>query len=432
MTTARTLSARESARLLWGLTRPDRVEHLSRVAERYPQGAVLATPLGRMLITSTPEATKHVLVTDHHKYQKGLGQSHARQIIGDGLLTAEGAHWKGQRQDATPALRAKAIETHHADIARLAEHSVHTFASADSTSTNPSVLLAEYTLGCLGQTVGFTPPPAKEIHDAFETVQDEALLRSVSQGMLPLWTRPRHRHRLQRAMTVLATMTAASLAGQHRQERWATREGMTSLFLAGYETTASTLSWALAHLAARPHLQERIRREAEPVLRTAALTNQWNLGDLRFTDAVFKETLRLRPPVWLLSREAISPDTVDGVDLRPGDEVLLLPSVMARRGWEDPDTFRPDRFLDTQHKPGLWFGAGPRACPGGALASAEAVLWLAYASTHLELRLRPGVRVTSLARMSQTPAQDLRQIVQIQPRQEWDELATSAAPLQAI
>ena len=402
----------EAVRLLWGLTRESRVDHLGRVAERYPAGALLVTPLNRMLVTSTPTATKHVLVTHHARYRKGLGQAQARQIIGDGLLTTEGESWRAQRKDVNPLLRSAAVEPHHAAIDALARASVDEIDADSWYREDPAVRLARYTLECLSLTMGFRAPDAARIHDAFDAVQDEALFRSVVQGTVPLWARRRDSDRIHQALRILATATASSLDGAGRTESWATTEGMTSLFLAGYETTASTLSWAVRNLAARPHLQARIRAEAVDV---EASDTTSKVGQLRLTAAVFKETLRLRPPVWLISRRATEPDVVDGVRLRPGDEVLVLPSVAARRGWDDPDDFRPDRFLGTATGPALWFGAGPRACPGGSLAQAEAVCWLAAACRRLEFRLHAGTAVAPRARMSQIPAQDLRRLVDVRP-----------------
>lgn len=413
MTSVTTLGLGESARLLWGLTRGDRVRHLNEVATRYPDGGLLVTPLNRMLITATASATKHVLVTHHRRYRKGLGQAHAGQVIGDGLLTAEGATWQSQRADAAPLLKAKAVERHLTDIADLAMRSVQDLAQQPWSEVDPAVHLASYTLRCLSHTMGFTAPDAATIHDAFEAVQDEALFRSVTQEMLPLRWRPRTRKRVHAALADLAAQASASLEGQQRSESWASPEGMTSLFLAGYETTASTLAWALVHLAARPSLQQQLRDEAWEVVSEEVTAER--LARLRLTECVFKETLRLRPPVWLISRRLLEADTVDGVGLRPGDEVLLLPTITTQHEWLDPREFRPQRFLDSARGSALWFGAGPRACPGGALANAEALLWLAHASAHLDLRLLPGRPLTPLARMSQAPADDLRNLIRVQP-----------------
>ncbi|MBL0887270.1 cytochrome P450 [Myceligenerans indicum] len=398
----------ESARVLHGLTRAERGDRLVDVVRRRPGGALLRTPFGRMLITATPSAVKHVLVRHADRYVKGLGQSQARELIGEGLLTAEGEHWRRQRRDTTSYLAARAVHANHGTFLTLARSGVARIEEHGWRDTDPAVLLAEYTLGCLAVTFGFPAPAAEHVHDAFDAVQDEALFRSVTQGLVPLRARRRSRARVRTALGLLAGETSRSLAAGDRDDAWATPEGMTSLFLAGYETTASTLAWAITYLARHPDVQERIRAEAATLdaLDPADLTPQ-HLAALRWSGATLDETLRLRPPVWLVSRRAIAADDVDGVALSPGDEVLILPAA-ARSG--DPG-FRPERFLTGQRGSSLDFGAGPRACPGGALARAEAVLWLATASTRLVLTPHGTRPVTARARMSQTPARDLRDVV---------------------
>ncbi|RPF19725.1 cytochrome P450 [Myceligenerans xiligouense] len=402
----------ESVRVLRGLTRADRVDHLVALARDRPGGALLRTPFGRMLITATPSAVKHVLVRHADRYVKGLGQAQAREIIGEGLLTAEGEHWRRQRRDVTPYLAARAVHAHQGRFLALARAGAATVEERGWDAVDPAVLLAEYTLGCLGVTFGFPAPAAEHIHEAFDTIQDEALFRSVSQGLVPLRARPRARARVHAALRLLARETSGSLPG-HRDDAWATPEGMTSLFLAGYETTASTLAWAITYLAQHPAVQEQIAAEASVLdaLGPDDVTPR-HLAALRWSSATLDETLRLRPPVWLVSRRATVADTVDGVALSPGDEVLILPAAAQSA---DPD-FRPERFLSGARESSLDFGAGPRACPGGALAQAEAVLWLSTACGRLALRPRGRRTVTALARMSQAPAPDLRDVVDVVPR----------------
>lgn len=403
-----TLSVSRALPVLWGLTRSDRERYLRAVLREHPEGAVLATPIGQYLVTASPSAIKHVLVTDHHRYRKGLGQAQARQIIGEGLLTAEGETWQRQRKDAAIHLRARSVEQHAAFFEEAARRSVDEFGTTWG-EQDPAAHLAGYTLTCLSRTLDITAPEPHAVHAAFNTVQNEALFRSVTQGVLPLSVRTGTRDRVHRALDDLAYESAAALRGQNRRESWATPEGMASLFLAGYETTASTLAWAVINLAARPQLQSALRTEAY----TALSTGLTSPGDLRLVEAFLKEVLRVRPPVWMISREATTADVVDGVDLRPGDQVLILPAVAAQSGWEDPQDFRPQRFLTGHSGSTPWFGAGIRACPGSALAHLEGVLWLAHLCERWRLRLRPGIPLGALARMSQTPNSDLRELIDV-------------------
>lgn len=397
--TARTLGPGATARALLALTRGDRVEHLTRLAAARPHGSVLRLPTGRVVVACHPDVVKHVLVEHADRYIKGMGQLHAREIIGDGLLTAEGPAWQRQRAAARPQLRARAVQDRLGQVVEAAHEAADRLCAADGRRVDLTVHLASYTLTCLARTFGFDPPDGRRIHEAFEVVQDEAIFRAVTQGAVPLRWRPRRAAAVAAALRTLHAEARGSLGGTPRTEAWAGDEGMMSLFLAGYETTASTLAWAAGFLAHDAALQDRLADEGARLDRGRTPTVA-DVASLTWAHAVFQDTLRLRPPVWLISRRAVAADVVSGVRLRPGDEVLLLP------GATSPDrSFEPGRAVRGEGPPSpLAFGAGPRSCPGVALAVMEGVVWLAVVASRVRLHAVPDRALHPLARMSQAPA----------------------------
>jgi cytochrome P450 len=151
-------------------------------------------------------------------------------------------------------------------------------------------------------------------------------------------------------------------------------------FLAGHETSASALSWALLMLALAPEVQDRVAAEVADAgpLDFAALSK------LRYTRDVFREVLRLYPPVPMMVREATRPEDFRGRSVLPGAQVVLSPWHLHRheRLWDDPDTFDPDRWQrpcarDTARDAYMPFSAGPRVCPGAGFAMIEGVAMLA-------------------------------------------------------
>ena len=146
-------------------------------------------------------------------------------------------------------------------------------------------------------------------------------------------------------------------------------------FLAGHETSASALGWALYLLATHPEAQDRVEAEA------AALRPEFGgLAALRFTRDVFREALRLYPPVPMLVREAARPETFRGRSLRPGAQVVISPWHLHRheRLWELPDVFDPDRWAgEVPQGAYLPFSRGARVCPGAGFAMLEGTLMLA-------------------------------------------------------
>ena len=151
------------------------------------------------------------------------------------------------------------------------------------------------------------------------------------------------------------------------------------LLIAGHETTATTLFWALYLLALDPATQDEIAREVKGL---AASGGMLELERLKFTRAVIDETLRLYPPAFLIARAAAGPDTIAGIPIKANDIVLIAPWLLHRHEklWRDPNAFIPQRFL-TDGAPDRYaylpFGVGARICIGAHFALVEATLALA-------------------------------------------------------
>jgi cytochrome P450 len=160
------------------------------------------------------------------------------------------------------------------------------------------------------------------------------------------------------------------------------RDEVATLILAGHETTATSLFWACYAASRLPEHQERIAEEAAAV-DLSPDNAAASLRRLPFTRAFLDEILRLYPPIFLIVREALGPDTIGGRKIAPGTVVSIAPWVLHRhrRRWRNPDGFDPARFLPGAPPPERYaympFGAGPRVCVGAQFALTEAVLVLA-------------------------------------------------------
>ena len=159
------------------------------------------------------------------------------------------------------------------------------------------------------------------------------------------------------------------------------RDNLLTFIVAGHETTALTLAWALYLCAFDPAVQEAARAEAKAVLGEGPATAA-HVGQLPLVRQIVDEALRLYPPAAFLSRTARAPDTLCGREIRPGDTVILPIYALHRHHtlWDDPDQFRPARFADPkaiERFAYLPFGDGPRICIGANFALQEAVIILA-------------------------------------------------------
>jgi cytochrome P450 len=160
---------------------------------------------------------------------------------------------------------------------------------------------------------------------------------------------------------------------------------------AGTETTALTLAWAMYEVSKRPEARERIRREGLEVYGDRDPTAA-DYSALAYTRAVIQETMRIYPPIWMFIRVAAKADVIDGKEIRPGDRVALFSYGVhhSPKYWEDPEEFRPERWLGDaakKRKPYTYipFGGGKRSCIGGAMSQVENTLALSI----LLRRFRP-------------------------------------------
>ena len=180
------------------------------------------------------------------------------------------------------------------------------------------------------------------------------------------------------------------------------------MFMAGHETTANTLAWAWYILASAPAHAALLHQEIDTVLGDR-LPRYEDVARLPVTRAIIEETLRLYPPVPLMSRQARHADRFGKLDVQAGDIMLVVPWLLHRHDlyWEAPNAFRPERFLPGAKRPDrfvyLPFSVGHRVCLGQRFGLTEAVLCLAILAQRFELVLEPGHRVEVSCRLTLRP-----------------------------
>ena len=176
--------------------------------------------------------------------------------------------------------------------------------------------------------------------------------------------------------------------------------------MAGHETSASALAWALYLIAKRPDIQERMHREAV----AAFADRQPEYSDLRrlkLARDVFRETLRLYPTLPLLGRDATRTEKIRKRTVKRGSLIFISPWLIQRHQklWDRPDEFDPDRFSRPETKESVRcayipFSTGPRVCLGASFAMQEGVLILAYLVRHFEFKPAEGHTPEPLARLT--------------------------------
>lgn len=199
------------------------------------------------------------------------------------------------------------------------------------------------------------------------------------------------------------------------------RDEVLTLALAGHETTSINLAFCFHLLARHPEAQAALHRELDTVLGGREPSVE-DLAALRYTESVVKESLRLYPPAWSISREAVDEDEIAGWHVPAGAMVVMNPWTVHRdaRLFEAPEAFRPERWLDglEQRLPRFaWFpfGGGPRLCIGAGFALMESRLVLATLAQRFHFERVPGDEVELLASITLRPKHGVKVRLRARP-----------------
>jgi cytochrome P450 len=421
----------------------------------WPQGAfdrdvIFTRILFRdIVVCNSPETVAEAFVEQHEAFQRKSPQHrHAlAPLLGDGLFVSDGALWRERRRVVAPVTHASRLPELAPAITEAASERAAAWRALPPGATLDVLgemgrLTAEIICRTIfGRALG--AEAAADVVAAFAEYQalvDQTDL--ISLLGLPDWLpRPRSR-RLREAIgrihavvdrliadilargsgeaSLIRAMAEAKVPGTDRpMDARAFRNEAIVLFMAGHETTANVLAWACFILSQDRTSATRLGAELDGVLGGRAATLD-DLPKLVFTRAVIEETMRLYPPVPLLSRQAIAPGRIAGRAVKAGTMVLVAPWLLHRKPslWENADAFLPDRFLPGAPRPHrhayIPFSVGPRVCTGQHLGLAEAILCLATLLQAVELELAPGTGVRPVARLTLRPGEALP--MRVRPR----------------
>lgn len=361
-------------------------------------------PISWVLVADAA-ANEQVLVRDYASYKKGsLQGAVADPILRSGLVSAEGENWRQSRRQLQPAFHRTMLTNYAATISRYASDKIGGWQAGGELDLYDE--LNALTLVIISDLLFGTPTVAAQLGELFDRIQDEIAHRLHLP--LPMWIPSPSNLRLRRAMRQVDEITYQLMRERvaektNTQERHdllsillnATdedgqpislehiRDEMVTFFIAGHETTAAALFWALYLLARHPETLAKLEAELHTVLggRIPTLTD---LPELRYTEQVIMEGMRLYPPALQLSREALCDTEVAGYRIKKGTQLLISPGVTHRdpRYFAQPELFNPDRWTAEMRKSlpkyaYFPFGGGPCVCIGNQFAMMEAELILA-------------------------------------------------------
>jgi cytochrome P450 len=371
---------------------------------------------------NNPEGIRRVLQENNRNYGKGaLTLGFFKPVVGEGLLTSEGALWLRQRRLIQPVFHRRSVAAFGTLMTDESLAMLERWQPAMDSGKPLDVLseMARLTLdvvtGALFHAhVGGEPEAmGRAINTLIEDVsyrfevpfypphrvptprnrRFRAALRTVDRAVYSIIAGRRRGGGDEEDLLALLMETRDEETGEAMNDRQLRDEVMT-LFLAGHETTSNALTWALYLISTHPKVEERMRHELEEVLGPdSRVPTVRDLPNLTYTKMVVDETLRLYPPAWITNRQAIDGDEILGHHIPAGSFVTLSPYVLHRHPdyWDEPDAFDPERFAPGRStgRPRFAyfpFGGGPRQCIGQSMALVEAQLVLATVLGRCRLR----------------------------------------------
>jgi cytochrome P450 len=376
----------------------------------YRQPVVSGETLVRWHMLADPEALRRVLLDNQQNYPKSeIMKRMLRPAIGESLFNADGAEWKWQRQAVAP------IFTHRNVVALTPAMSATAARSCErlAACTGRAELVGEMLTATFDVICDVALSGRKHFDDRtfgaavtryFKTAGRPSLLDFLG---LPSWfPRPgewgvgssvRTMHQMV-AQAIEARRSRGAGLGDDLLDRMLAAEdpesgrkltpedlvqNMQFFIVAGHETTALAISWALYLLANMPEYQERARVEVAAQL-DGRVAEAGDLEAMPFIKQILEEAMRLYPPVGLVARTVVKEDELCGRIMRPNDTIFLPIWALHRHAmwWDEPRLFDPDRFLPSvnagrnkyQYLP---FGAGSRVCVGANFAMMQAQIILA-------------------------------------------------------
>ncbi len=386
-----------------------------------------------------PDHIEYVLATNSRNFIKPLSfrTPFFNRLVGNGLLTSEGEFWRRQRRLAQPAFHRERINAYARIMVRDTEEMLATWRDGEIRDTHRDMM--RLTMEVVTHTLfnanvsDDADKVARALAILVEPFSSQATLKWILDNRLPTPTNRRFHKVAAQLDEVVYRIIGQRRAGNGQDQGdllsmllqahdedgsqmtdKQLRDEVITLFLAGQETTALTLVWAWYLLAQHPEVETKFWQELDEVLQGRA-PEASDVPQLKFTEMIAKESMRLYPPAYVVGREAVEECEIGGYLVPPRTQVFMPTWVVHRdpRFFEEPDQFKPERwtpeFINNLPKYAYFpFGGGPRVCIGNTFAMMEIVLLMATIAQKFRLSLVTKHPVELQPAMSLRPRNGIR------------------------
>lgn len=415
----------------------DPLNFFVNLAEKTGLYTWLRMPGQNVLFLNDPVGIAHVLKTNDDNYWKGRYNQVLKPIFGKGIFLAEGDDWKAQRKMSAPAFAGKYFPAMTREMANSAALMFQRIDKQTQKGQNVDVNLEMmwFTLDVVLRALFDSKKDniAYDVKDSLSVILKESEERIWASLTLPqqfVMRLPQYKRARDKLVKITSEIIEESvkddnsedLLTKFKQLYKSSDEQQTilidqvlSFLLAGHETTANALAWAFYELGRRPDLQNALREEIDHVLGQEALTFD-KIKDFALCRSFFNEILRLYPPIWSMSREALDDDYIKlssgEVFLPKGSTVMMCAYSMhhSSKYWDHPEALIADRFMDQTKDEGyrfLPFGGGPRVCMGQKFAEVESIVMLAMFLQRYDFTLAPGQTVKPVPSIALKPSSEI-------------------------
>jgi len=372
-------------------------------------------------VINHPDDIKHVLLTNHRNYTKGVGMDRVKILLGNGIMTSEGDFWRRQRRMMQPSFHRRVLDRFAALVAEVNERFARRWAQQAQRGEPVDVSddTSELTLEIVLRSIFGTDLERLERElgaNPFEVVakdQNRDLkfafrFRSLAKLVAELIARRR------RSGEAHEDFLAMLMAARDRDDETVMSDKelvdeVLTLIVAGHETTAAALTWTWYLVSQHPEITAAL--EAEAAATPQGVLSLAQAEALAYTHQVIQEALRLYPPGWLFTRRTVEADELGGYPIAARTDVFISPYMLHRHPafWNDPERFDPGRFAGIDAKERhrfayIPFSVGPRHCIGENMAMFEMLVHV----TRMTRRFR-------LTRLSREPIEFEAQI-NLRPR----------------
>ena len=356
--------------------------NLQNIQKKYGNIVTIKNKNGRSaLFINDPSEIHQILVRNYNKYAKGPGFERIEMLLGSGLIVSNGDTWRRARTMIQPSFSRQNI---HKLIMQMIKCTKSRAIKWKRAATSKSTLNITQEMGTFALELillsifgdDYEDMIVKDGSNPFSFLSEDSVrdltvvmkMRKLRTFILEIITRRRQSKANNQYDFLSMYVEAKDKNGRTFSDKELIDEIVT-LIIAGYETSAGTLNWVWYLISQHPSVETLLLSESEKIIPKIDSINFESINQMKYTQWVIEETLRLYPPVWLFSRKSLKEDTLTEYDIPPDTDIYFSPYILHRteKFWINPNNFDPSRFAndDKELKKSYYpFSLGPRRCLG--------------------------------------------------------------------